>query len=329
MYYVIVALVLGAFIPSYLLFKNSKPQNAEENKSKSLLCSEYNIARLTGYKHIKPLVSAETACESSKYAALKQHLEAAIKDYKKQGILSTASVYVRDFKQGEWTLIGEGEQFAPGSLIKVPIMMAYLRMAELNPSLLKKKMRLSSPIASLPSQAFEGKSIEVGKEYTVQELLHYMIAYSDNNATVLLTNSIDFEVFKKMFTDLGLQEPKPVDNDFKITAKEYSMFIKALYNASYLNIQNSEYAVSLLSQSEFREGIVKNLPPSLQVAHKFGESGSVSEHQLHESGIIYLDGHNYMITVMTKGKEIKPLAEVLSGVSRLVYNEMRNLGKTL
>jgi beta-lactamase class A len=329
MYYIAVALVLGALIPSYLLLKKSNSSRTEENKSAAQQCSEYNIARLTGYKHIKPLVSAETACESRKYAGVKQDLERAIKEYKKQGLLTSASVYVRDFKKGEWTLVGEGEQFAPGSLIKVPILMAYLRMAEVTPSILDKKMRLASPIANLPSQVFKGKSIEIGKEYSVKELLHYMIADSDNSATVLLTSSMEFEVFRKMFVDLGLQEPKPVDNDFKITAKEYSMFMKALYNASYLNIQNSEYALSMLSQSEFKEGILKNLPSSLSVAHKFGEAGNVNEHQLHESGIIYLDGNNYMITVMTKGKELKSLSDVLGGISRLVYDDMRNLGKTL
>ncbi|MEY4904080.1 MAG: hypothetical protein RLZZ292_1895 [Bacteroidota bacterium] len=329
MYYIVVALVLGALIPSCFLFKNADSKRSQEGSVKAQQCSEYNIARLTGYKHIKPLVSAETACESRKYAALKQHLETTIKEYKKQGILTTASVYVRDFRQGEWTLVGEGEQFAPGSLLKVPIMMAYLRMAELNPSILDKKMRLASPIANLPSQVFKGKSIEIGKEYSVRELLNYMIIESDNSATVLLTSSMEFEVFKKMFVDLGLQEPKPVDNDFKITAKEYSMFIKALYNASYLNIQNSEYAVALLSQSEFKEGIVKNLPSSLLVAHKFGEAGNANEHQLHESGIIYLDGRNYMITVMTKGKELNSLSNILGGISRLIYDDMRNLEKNL
>ncbi len=329
MYYIFVALALGALIPSFLLFKKTSFQTNQENKTASLQCSEYNIARLTGYKHIRPLVSAETACESRKYATLKQHIESAVKEYKKQRVLTSASVYIRDFKQGEWTLIGEGEQFAPGSLIKVPILMAYLRMAELNPALLNKKMRLASPITNLPSQVFKGKSIEIGKEYSVKELLHYMIVESDNSATVLLTSVMDFEVFKKMFLDLGLPEPKPVDNDFKITAKEYSMFIKALYNASYLTFQDSEYAVTLLSQSEFKEGIVKNLPSSLQVAHKFGEAGNLNEHQLHESGIVYLDGHNYMITVMTKGKELKPLSDVLGGLSRLVYDEMRSLGKSL
>ena len=81
MYYIVVALALGALIPSFLLFKNNQSQNSQENKAKALQCSEYNIARLTGYKHIKPLVSAETACESRKYTPLKEHLEAAIHTY--------------------------------------------------------------------------------------------------------------------------------------------------------------------------------------------------------------------------------------------------------
>jgi hypothetical protein len=53
--------------------------------------------------------------------------------------------------------------------------------------------------------------------------------------------------------------------------------------------------------------------------HKFGESGTVDEKQLHETGIVYLGGHPYLITVMTRGASDEKLAEVISELSAATY----------
>jgi beta-lactamase class A len=322
-YYVVGAVLLGAIVPSYFLFNKTDNSKIENNS-----CNEYKIARLSGYKFVKPLIYAETACESKRYNSLKLKIEKLIQDYTKQGKLNKAAVYFRDFRLGEWTMIGENEQYKPGSLIKVPIMMAILKLSERDPSVLQKQCMLPKQIDGFPTQNITDKTIELGKVYTVKELLKYMIAYSDNNATALLAGILDVNSYKKMFVDLGLTEPNLDDpTNFQISAKEYSIFIKALYNASYLNIDNSEYGASLLNECTFRDGLSKGLPNEVQMAHKFGESGTNLEHQLHETGVIYMGNTAYMLTVMTKGKELKGLSEVLAAISKMVYEEMSNSDK--
>lgn len=37
--------------------------------------------------------------------------------------------------------------------------------------------------------------------------------------------------------------------------------MKAIYNAAYLTINDSENAAELLTQCDFKDGIVKSLPP--------------------------------------------------------------------
>jgi beta-lactamase class A len=254
---------------------------------------------------------------------LKQKIEQVIQDYKKQNKLNGASVYLRDFRLGEWTLIGENERFAPGSLIKVPIMMTYLKAYEHDTKILDQKFVFNTPFEGIPIQNIKDRSIEMGKEYSVKELLKYMIAYSDNNATAILANNINFEVYKKVFTDLGLPEPKIQDSNFSISAKEYSIFIKALYNASYLTIDNSELGASLMGECTFKDGLSKGFPSDTKFAHKFGETGNALERQLHESGIIYLKNDSYMLTVMTKGKDLGQLSSILAAISKLVYDEMQ------
>ena len=54
------------------------------------------------------------------------------------------------------------------------------------------------------------------------------------------------------------------------TAKNYSKVFFALLNATYLNKENSEKALELLSNTDFTQGIVAGVPNNIKVAHKFG-----------------------------------------------------------
>ncbi len=73
----------------------------------------------------------------------------------------------------------------------------------------------------------------------------------------LLNTNIDIPAFKRLFTDLGLPEPDVHDMHFSITAADYSKFLRVLYNATYLTIEDADYALSLLAQCDFKEGMVK------------------------------------------------------------------------
>ena len=48
--------------------------------------------------------------------------------------------------------------------------------------------------------------------------------------------------------------------NFQISAKDYSMFFKILFNAAYLTIDNSEFATEMLKEGDFKEGLLSGLP---------------------------------------------------------------------
>lgn len=150
-----------------------------------------------------------------------------------------------------------------------------------------------------------------------------MIANSDNYAMSLLYKCMDTNIYNNVYTDLGLSI-KNINNreNFVLTAKQYSLFFTVLYNATYLCNDNSEYAATLLSKSDFKDGLMKQLPKNLKVAHKFGEAGTVDTPELSESGIIYLSGNPYLITVMTKGRQLNKLSTIISEISKMVYDKM-------
>ena len=302
--------------------------NFDIKKAKSLEFAEkiipckFNTVRLKGYELIKPLMFVDTDCEGSNLASTKQGIEQLIQNYKTLQGVSSTSVYLRDYRTNEWICINENEKYDPGSLFKVPILMAYLKMNELSPGVLNKEILYGQHFAINKEVMYKSKSIQLGTKYKVKDLLKYMIEYSDNNATALLSNNINSEVFIKLFTDLDMKAPVIDANQYQLGAQQYSYFMRSIYNASYLTIEDSEYAAELLTKCDFKDGILKGLPKEILVAHKFGESGTPIDRQLHESAIVYLSGKPYLITIMTKGKDIKVLSNLMADISQLVYSNM-------
>jgi beta-lactamase class A len=282
----------------------------------------YEIDRVGKYRFIKPIIDARQECESKAFLPMKKDISKQIDSFKSDGTITTASLYLEDFKQNDWINYNEGEKYDPGSLLKVPLLMAYLRMDETSPGVLNKELLFDRIHSSDKHPVFLSKAIELGKKYTVRELLRYTIAYSDNEAYALLCDNIDVSVWKKTFTDLGLTEPDWFSPSYPLTAKSYSVFLDALFNASYLNAKNSEYASELLSQCDFHEGMKRSLPDSVMVIHKFGESGDLQTKEFHESGIVYLQNSPYLLTIMTKGRDMAKLPKVVSMLSKTVFDDM-------
>jgi beta-lactamase class A len=316
--------IVGSFFLASWLEKN--PSNiVEPIVDNTLQQCKTEIVRLNGYQFIRPVLFKQDECEAQYLLPVKTEISTLINSYKSSGIITEASVYLRQLTHGDWISIGEDEKYNPGSLLKVPELITFMKMREKDPGLLDKKIAYSSPLI-LPKQAyFISKSIEVGKTYTIRELLYYMIAYSDNNATMLLNQRMDLNIFKKVFTDLSIPEPDMTKNDIPISVREYSLFMRVLYNATYLNIDDSEYCTELLSHSDFNKGLISNLPKEIKVAHKFGEANDGINAHFCESGIIYLNNSPYLLTVMTKGKNNTLLPGVIGDISKKVFDMMNHI----
>ena len=283
----------------------------------------FKIDRQKGFELINPLLSVNPTSESNELAPLKEKVMNLIEDDKRGGLLASASVYLSSFSLCEWIYINPDESYHPGSLIKVPMLVTYLKQAENDPGLLDKKIFFDGK-ERVPPQIYNSKTLEAGHSYTIKELLHYMIAYSDNNATYILNKNADVNLFRKVYTDLNLPEPDIRDSRYEITARRFSDFIVVLYNATYLSRKSSELALELLTECDFKEGIVKELPATVKVAHKFGEWGDyrMNIHEVHESGIVYMNNKPYLLTIMTKGNSAKELSAEISKISKLVYENI-------
>ena len=258
---------------------SSNSNNANSNNANSN--SSHNISRQGGYSLIRPLLLARPVNESKELAPLKKKLAEQIEQEIVDGNITSASVHLMSFAKGEWTCVNPNGSFNMGSLVKVPLLITYLYEAESNPQVLNKKIYCEQ---ALP-QNYASMNVQPEHFYTVKDLLKYMIAGSDINATNMLYDNVNEKLFKKTFTVLELPEPNIKDKNYKTNARLFSRFLTVLYDATYLSRSSSEQALRLLNQCSFKDGITKGLPPTVKMAHKFGEWADSKNglHGLHEN----------------------------------------------
>ena len=288
-----------------------------------------NSVRVNGqYKLVAPLlVCGSTQIRNTEpYLDLEKKIADQIASAKKTSGVMDVSVYFRDFK-GNWLDINGTEQYAPASLLKVPIMIAYLKASESHPEVLTQKLRYDGLVNENDAETFATSSdLSVGS-YTVNELLKAMIVSSDNNAATLLYNNMNKGWLSEVYSDLGLTlKPGGSADAQNVTAKQYSYFFRILYNATYLTPADSEKALELLTGPDFPAGIEHTLPQGVVVANKFGErtlltpTGTVIERELHDCGIVYSTNGPYLVCIMTRGNDFDSLIGVIDAVSSTVYN---------
>lgn len=279
--------------------------------------------RNSNYTYVNPLVGVDiigSRSQLKRYAPLKQ----AITDYVAQTGRDPhdVAVYFRDLENVRWMGINEDEFFSPASLLKVPILIAYLKKAEEYPALLKRTLRYNGPLDDKDGEGFF--ELTPHTDYTTEELLRAMIVRSDNGAKNLLFDNIEFEVILELLNGLDVRIGE--DSDYsEISPKIYSMFFRTLYNATYLSPEMSEKALALLAEVEFKDGLVAGVPASVKVAHKFGidytaHARATNTTELHDCGIVYFPGAPYFLCVMTKHGANSQQGEIIRHISKIVYD---------
>ncbi len=252
-------------------------------------------------------------------------VKAFVEEQKKAGRVQNIAIYYRDLHDGPWFGINEATEFNAASMMKVPVMIAWLKRAETDPGVLKRKLTFKGYKDMTALQHLSPEhAISVGGTYSVDELLDRMMRYSDNNATSLLYFALDASELNSVLDGMDVTND-PLGDANLITVHGYSGFFRILYNASFLNREMSEKALELMSQEDFPQGFVAGLPPGTIIASKFGEHAEGpgdEDRQLHEFGIIYHPKAPYILGVMTRGHDFREQADVLKEVSHLVYSEV-------
>jgi len=314
----LVGFLSGFFYYKATFVKTKKSENIENT---------FSMMREGGFKFISPLLDCENffASDNKSHAELKKALTNYIDTKIKEKNVEHISVYYRNLNNGPWLGINEHHNYTPASLLKVPILVAGLKRAQADSQFLSSVHKHNIKYDSIFNQNVgHEKRIVVGSSYTVEQLLEYMILYSDNEAKEALIDIIGNDFIIDVIHDMGINlSIKNIAEDF-ISVKEYASIFRILFNASYLNKEMSEKALEMLSRTNFTKGIPGKLPKDILVSHKFGERGfqDSSKKQLHDCGIVYINNNPYLICIMTKGDDFDTLINVIADISEIVYKKI-------
>jgi hypothetical protein len=215
------------------------------------------------------------------------------------------------------------DKFVPASLLKVMTIIVYLRNAENDPSIMNKKLFYKKTFDK--NQKYPPRIRLADGYYTVRRLIDQTITQSDNDASYTLYKYKEKE-HNELYNALRLPIP-PKNLENFMSPRDVSAIFRALYGSTYLLNDYSEQALELLTMTTFKEGIIKGVDPDIKVSHKFGEYSthyedgvSPPDYQLHDCGIVYYPRQPYFICVMTEGKDFSILENLISEVSSLTLD---------
>lgn len=319
--FLIIGIGIGIFVQERV--KNPASQNSNLNNSSAPFTpSELHRGE---NKFINPLYECNTGAPYGTTQLL--DLNNTINDYINQvtanNSVTRVAVHFRDLNSGPWFGINNQDLFSPSSLLKVPVMMAYFREAEKDPSILTKQITYTTDPVGVATENFPPKHpLGKGKTYTVEQLIEQMIIESDNVALLLLENNIGNDKINQVTLDLGIATTQ----DLSMNVVDYSTLFRVLYYSTYLNQEYSTKALNILSQVEFTQGLVASLPKNIVVSHKFGErSIDNGVYQMHDCGIVYYPKRPYLVCIMTKGSNFNDLVTTIQQISGKIYAEVSKM----
>lgn len=330
-FFVILAMIILFSFLGYAL-----GQHVQKVRYMQFINSFKNISEsLDKYMFINPLIGGTSApaTDIGFFDDIKNEITSYFQQEEKEGNLYETSFYFKDLNTGMWFGVNENANFFPASLFKLPIALAIYKEGEDNGDFLKKIVVYSKEISDMNNaiQENSASTLEVGKSYSVEDLVSIMLTQSDNGAKNLLLSVLDKTYLDRLFNIISMVNPEGL-SVIEISSRKYALFFRILYSASYLNEDNSERILGLLSKSSFKEGLVNGVPPDVSVANKFGtyevtdNSGgkNSASRELHDCGVIYYSESPYLVCIMTRGKDTENLLRIISHVSSLVYSYQKS-----
>jgi beta-lactamase class A len=244
-----------------------------------------------------------------------QFLRDWLKEYSEQN--QNVSVYFEYLNTGANISVNNSE-FWPASLLKLPVAMAVAKKIERGEWNWTDKLLITE----------QDKNNRYGDLYKVpnntpvmiDDLVHKMLTDSDNTAYFSLLRNMDAEEMSAIYKHLGLNNF--LGEEGKISAKRYSVLLRSLYNSTYLSDNNSQRILSYLEETSFNNFLSSGIDEGVKFAHKFGISDERDVYL--DSGIVFLQGRPYILTVIIQNEEQEIAEEMMREISTKVFQYVRD-----
>ena len=310
----------GAMMIAAYLKMNAVESNPVNVSIPVTAAQSASIIRLEESEFVHPVLYEEGESSSALMQGIKQNVTGIINNFLAQGTLKNASVYIRKLNETGAVTINPDFYYDPGSMMKVPIMIAHLRKALDNPLWLSQKIEFPGRNPNMPVELGSKPILVAGSVYTVKQLIETMIIYSDNDAVITLLSNLEAGSLNKILKDLKIPERKNAQSPMLFSVSEYERFFTVLYNASYVSKKDSEWALQLLSKTVYNKSLTRNMSTQFPIAHKYGIAEFPDNLYLNEAGIFFKKDNPYLLVVMTNGTNTIKQSDVISEISTAVLH---------
>lgn len=233
---------------------------------------------------------------SAKLSADLNHIAAAY-----DGVMG---IFVKDLTSGETFSANADTVFPQASSIKIPILVELMSQAQ------EGKLRLDERITIQRAGLVGGSGVlqffsDGGSEISMRDLAVLMVVLSDNSATNLIIDRVGMDKVNAMLHGLGLDQTvlarkmidtgaEQADRENRSTPRQMVSLLESLHAGKLLDPAHTKIALEILEypkDSPLRAGVTSDV----RVAEK---PGSLNGAQC-DSGIVFLTGRPYAISVMT------------------------------
>ena len=220
---------------------------------------------------------------------------------------------VIDLASGDSLVLGE-DAFPSASVIKVPVLIQLFHEVD------RGRVGLGDPLTLIGIDKVPGSGIlqhlSTPHQLTVEDAATLMIMLSDNTATNLLIDKLGIRAVNARMDTLGFAQSRlhaevfgrsttsidmAASERFGLgvtTPLELARMFEGLYRGTIVSPAASAKMIEILKLQASHDRIPRYLG-DVVVAHKTGE---VNESR-HDCGIVYAEGHDYVICIMTDENE--------------------------
>lgn len=282
-----------------------------------LLVTEKNHDDFSAYRNKYPLIDpARNLIEKQHFFSTIQPLRDELYALVESAKPAKIGLYFEYLNTGANISINQDERFWPASLTKLPTAFVVMKKIE------KGEWKLDDQLVLFEEDKDDryGELYKevVGTRLTIEELLKQVLIASDNTAHRILVRNLGSDEYTEMLETLGLDQL--FDQQYDITAKEYSRLLRVLYSSSYLDREHSQLLLQWLSETNFKDFLASGVPAGVAFAHKIGDEEKQNVYL--DSGIAYLPSRPYLLTVMIKlpeGENKTKAQELMQRISQAAY----------
>lgn len=226
--------------------------------------------------------------------------------------------YLEDLSTGKSWGVNENQAYDAWSLLKLNMMVAVLKKVERKELSLQDRVSMSLEYSAQGAPPMPRRVNSV----TISSLLTDMIMLSDNIASAGVALTMPALEFQDSLRDTGMPCSLPSEPTRmpQVSPKQFANVLRSLHSATYLNRQNSDLALSLLSGTVYDTLLRDGVPRNVTVAHKVGFNADKGDY--HDCGIVCLPNRNYVLCLMGTGTNLEEAERVYRTVSKQVYEFM-------